>query len=204
MNHGAYHSPARLGAIVSAYTGHILGDVQPLLDYAAELMGRPVPFDELARLHKQLQDAALPDYLALGAWCKDPPISDSELDAAMALCQTVLNDELPPAPWSVDDLGGGEARVLDAKGGPLFTAERYEATTNTAVARMFAAARLLLPSFAAVVQELRVRIWLREREHDRDMAAERVNTDAAELATRNAEATCAGPYCPTCGRGECH
>lgn len=200
-------SPARLGAIVSAYTGHVLGDIQPLLDYCTELLGKPVTMDQLHALHPKIKELALRDYHALGQWCREPPIADSELDAALALCQTVLADDLPPAPWRVEE-EGGEATVYDSQNTTVaYTPRGYEfapALMLATTARMVAAARLLLPSMAACLQELRVRLWLEQREHDREIAGERSNTDAAEMAARNASAVGEGPYCEHCGRGECN
>lgn len=60
---------ARQGAIISAYTGVLAGDVADALKYAQSLLGRPVWTHEMGSpdFQEQLKELAKKDFLAICA-----------------------------------------------------------------------------------------------------------------------------------------
>jgi len=55
----------RDAAIISAYTGFLLGDFQDLHEYVEELFGRPVWTHEFGYNAKQIKELSKPDFLIL-------------------------------------------------------------------------------------------------------------------------------------------
>ncbi len=63
--------PKEIGAIVSAYTGVLLGDFASAHEYVEKLLGRPVMNAEMASAEfmAQVKEKAKPDFIRLHVWC---------------------------------------------------------------------------------------------------------------------------------------
>lgn len=57
----------REAAIISAYTGYLIGDFGETHEYIQEILGRPVWSHEMAdsKLWDQIREKAKPDYISL-------------------------------------------------------------------------------------------------------------------------------------------
>jgi hypothetical protein len=68
-------TPREVGAIVSAYTGRLLGEFSGMHEYVEKLMGGPVWTHEMGdpAMADRIRDLAKPDFLALHEWCGGKP-----------------------------------------------------------------------------------------------------------------------------------
>lgn len=55
----------REAAVISAYTGYLIGRFGDMAEYVEEKLGRPVFTNEYPRLADQIREAAKPDFLAI-------------------------------------------------------------------------------------------------------------------------------------------
>ncbi len=57
----------REAAIISAYTGYLIGDFSETHKYIEEILGRPVWTHEMAseKIWEEIRDKAKPDYISL-------------------------------------------------------------------------------------------------------------------------------------------
>ncbi len=63
--------PKEIGAIVSVYTGMLLGDFADTHEYVEKIMGRSVMNAEMgnAEFMAQVKEKAKPDFIKLHVWC---------------------------------------------------------------------------------------------------------------------------------------
>lgn len=52
-------------AIVSAYTGIVLGEWEPMLDYIEKILGRRVAIQDLPSLVKEIHEASREDFISI-------------------------------------------------------------------------------------------------------------------------------------------
>jgi hypothetical protein len=76
-------TPKEVGAIVSAFTGYVLGDFAEMQLYADRLLGRPVWTHEFAAkgMEEKMRELSKPDFIKLDAWCRGsklPPLYSTE------------------------------------------------------------------------------------------------------------------------------